>query len=290
MSDGQNNPRTPPITKPPAGSAPAPASSAPAEPPRRLLRCEPHGADLDRRRRRRAVVRGILPRRDARPLHRRRGRGRPRPVPTVSESQPSAEDYEEALEEILPAGAAVRAGAGVPESGKGYEGEVYIDISTSDVYLFKDGEWVNVGNIRASAAANLTGETGAAGEAGAHRRCDRRDRCERRTGHARHAALARPRRTRERDLRGRRRRLHRHRGRRSSTSAPAERGRCSVRRPLAPSRPDGDPGGLGAAISSRRGSRRAWSRQSCGHPVGRPGRRTGSRGGCRAARAGGPKA
>ncbi len=91
----------------------------------------------------------------------------PAPVPTVSESQPSAEDYEEALEEILPAGAAVRAGAGVPESGKGYEGEVYIDIATSDVYLFRDGEWVNVGNIRASAAANLTGETGAAGEAGA---------------------------------------------------------------------------------------------------------------------------
>ena len=86
------------------------------------------------------------------------------PAPTASETQPSTEDYEAALEEILPAGAAVRAGAGVPESGKGYEGEVYIDISTSDVYLFKDGEWVNVGNIRTSAAENLTGETGAAGE------------------------------------------------------------------------------------------------------------------------------
>ena len=90
----------------------------------------------------------------------------PVPVPTASDTQPSTEDYEAALEEILPAGAAVRAGAGVPEAGKGYEGEVYIDISTSDVYLFKDGEWVKVGNIRASAAENLTGETGAAGETG----------------------------------------------------------------------------------------------------------------------------
>lgn len=90
----------------------------------------------------------------------------PAPVPTASETQPSTEDYEAALEEILPAGAAVRAGAGVPESGKGYEGEVYIDISTSDVYLFKEGEWVQVGNIRASAAENLTGETGAAGATG----------------------------------------------------------------------------------------------------------------------------
>jgi hypothetical protein len=90
----------------------------------------------------------------------------PVPVPSVSESQPSTEDYEAALEEILPAGAAVRAGTGVPEAGKGYEGEVYIDISTSDVYLFKDGEWVKVGNIRASAAANLTGETGETGATG----------------------------------------------------------------------------------------------------------------------------
>ena len=61
----------------------------------------------------------------------------------------------------------MRAGAGAPESGKGYEGEVYIDIATSDVYLFRDGDWVQVGNIRASAAENLTGETGATGESGA---------------------------------------------------------------------------------------------------------------------------
>jgi hypothetical protein len=93
------------------------------------------------------------------------------PVETViaqpTETQPSPEDYEAALEEILPAGSAVRAGTGVPEAGKGYEGDVYIDISTSDVYLFQDGAWVKVGNIRTSAAENLTGETGAAGDTGA---------------------------------------------------------------------------------------------------------------------------
>lgn len=75
-------------------------------------------------------------------------------------------DYEAALEEILPAGSAVRAGTGVPEAGKGYEGDVYIDISNSNVYLFQDGEWTLVGNIRESAAVNLTGATGATGETG----------------------------------------------------------------------------------------------------------------------------
>lgn len=87
------------------------------------------------------------------------------PVPTTS--MPSTAEYASALEEILPAGSAVRAGTGVPETGKGYEGDVYIDISTSDVYVFRDGEWTLAGNIRESAAENLTGETGAEGAAGA---------------------------------------------------------------------------------------------------------------------------
>lgn len=87
------------------------------------------------------------------------------PVPPVEEVDEAA--YEEALEEILPAGSAVRAGTGAPEAGKGYEGDVYIDISTSDVFLFQDGDWTLVGNIRTSAAENLTGATGAAGETGA---------------------------------------------------------------------------------------------------------------------------
>ncbi|WP_232498938.1 hypothetical protein [Agromyces humatus] len=89
----------------------------------------------------------------------------PAPVPTIDEDDRAA--YEEAIEAILPAGAAVRAGTGVPESGKGFDGEVYIDISTSDVYLFQDGEWTLAGNIRAEAAENLTGATGAAGAPGA---------------------------------------------------------------------------------------------------------------------------
>ena len=94
--------------------------------------------------------------------------------PTAAAADADAHDrrdrraaYEEAIEEILPAGSAVRAGTGVPEAGKGYEGDVYIDISTSDVYLFQDGDWTLVGNIRTSAAENLTGATGAAGETGA---------------------------------------------------------------------------------------------------------------------------
>lgn len=86
------------------------------------------------------------------------------PTPVVSETP----DYEAVLAEILPAGSAVRAGSGSPESGKGYEGDVYIDILTANVYLFQD-DWTYVGNIRESAAANLTGatgETGAQGPAG----------------------------------------------------------------------------------------------------------------------------
>ncbi|ANJ28192.1 collagen-like protein [Agromyces aureus] len=87
------------------------------------------------------------------------------PTPTAVEADEVA--YEEAIEEILPAGSAVRAGTGVPEEGKGYEGDVYIDLGTSDVYLFQDGQWTAVGNIRTSAAENLTGATGATGEKGA---------------------------------------------------------------------------------------------------------------------------
>jgi hypothetical protein len=86
------------------------------------------------------------------------------PSPTAAEVDEAA--YEEALAEILPAGSAVRAGSGVPESGKGYDGDVYIDIATSDVYLFSDGDWALVGNIRTSAAEHLTGATGATGATG----------------------------------------------------------------------------------------------------------------------------
>jgi hypothetical protein len=79
----------------------------------------------------------------------------------------SSAEYVAAIEDILPAGSAVRAGTGVPEAGKGFEGDVYIDLATSDVYVFRDGSWVLAGNIRQNAAENLTGETGPAGETGA---------------------------------------------------------------------------------------------------------------------------
>jgi len=162
MSDGQNNPDTPPITKPPAGSPPAADGTATASPGVSRTALIWIGVAV-------VVLSFVASFLGATLARSADSADDAEPVPTSEPepSQPSTEDYEEALEEILPAGAAVRAGAGVPEAGKGYEGEVYIDISTSDVYLFKDGEWVKVGNIRASAAANLTGETGAAGEAGA---------------------------------------------------------------------------------------------------------------------------
>ena len=85
--------------------------------------------------------------------------------PSPEPSETVSPDYEEIIKEILPAGSAVRAGTGAPESGKGYEGDIYIDRATADVWLFQD-DWVWVGNIKTSAAENLTGETGAAGAPG----------------------------------------------------------------------------------------------------------------------------
>ena len=85
--------------------------------------------------------------------------------PAPSASATASPDYEEMLAEVLPAGSAVRAGSGPPESGKGYEGDVYIDIVSADVYLFQE-DWTWVGNLRAAAAENLTGEQGPQGEQG----------------------------------------------------------------------------------------------------------------------------
>jgi len=87
--------------------------------------------------------------------------------PTPTPTPLSSAEFVAAIEQILPAGSAVRAGTGTPEEGKGYEGDVYIDIATSDVYVFRDGSWVLAGNIRQNAAENLTGETGAPGASGA---------------------------------------------------------------------------------------------------------------------------
>ena len=175
MSDDQNS--TPPITKPPAGAqtpkAPAP-TAAPAPAPAGVSRTALIWIGVA------VVVLSFVASFLGATLARSNDANEAVPAPTASETQPSTEEYEAALEEILPAGAAVRAGAGVPESGKGYEGEVYIDISTSDVYLFKDGEWVHVGTSaprpprtsrarpvrRAKPAHRWTGETGAPGAPG----------------------------------------------------------------------------------------------------------------------------
>jgi hypothetical protein len=85
--------------------------------------------------------------------------------PTPEPEETTSPDYEAIIADILPAGSAVRAGTGAPESGKGYEGDVYIDRATADVWLFQD-DWVWVGNIKTTAAENLTGETGATGAQG----------------------------------------------------------------------------------------------------------------------------
>jgi hypothetical protein len=82
---------------------------------------------------------------------------------------PPAADTVVDEDEVLPAGADVRAGTGAPAAGYGSEGEVYLDLATADLYLFRDGGWVQVGNLRTAAAENLTGpqgEQGKQGEAG----------------------------------------------------------------------------------------------------------------------------
>jgi len=156
MSTGQNNPGTPPITKPSAAVAGgAPAQSAGVS--RTALIWIGVAVVLL------SFVAAFLGSWLARSTE---AAAEPTPTPTASPTYDPA-DYAEAIESILPAGAAVRVGTGVPAEGKGYEGELYINVLTSDVYVFRDGAWVQVGNIEESAAANLTGATGATGESGA---------------------------------------------------------------------------------------------------------------------------
>lgn len=71
---------------------------------------------------------------------------------------------------VLPAGSDVRAGTGTPSDAYGEDGDIFIDIETTGLYLHRDGSWMRFGDIRTAAAENLTGatgETGAQGEAGA---------------------------------------------------------------------------------------------------------------------------
>lgn len=108
----------------------------------------------------------------------------PAPAPTVTvepSPEPEAEaddaaevvDEAELVETVLPAGSDVRAGRGTPAAAYGDEGDVYIDLDSTGIYLRQDGGWTRVGDIRTAAAENLTGAqgekgaTGAQGEAGA---------------------------------------------------------------------------------------------------------------------------
>lgn len=90
----------------------------------------------------------------------------PTPTPSAEPTETTPPDYEAIVEDLLPAGSAVRAGVGAPESGKGYPGDVYINRENADVYVFED-DWVWVGNIKANAAENLTGAEGPQGTPGA---------------------------------------------------------------------------------------------------------------------------
>lgn len=92
----------------------------------------------------------------------------PLAAPT-STPEPSATvdpEFEDLIDEILPAGADVRAGTGAPDSGYGSVGDVYINLSNSDVYARRDDGWQRVGNIRADSAENLVGAQGEQGVPG----------------------------------------------------------------------------------------------------------------------------
>lgn len=96
------------------------------------------------------------------------GRGDASPTATVT-LEPSplpSDDYAEVIEEILPAGSAVRAGSGAPENGKGRDGDVYLDLQTSDVWTFRDGAWKRTANMREELAENIVIEQGATGPQG----------------------------------------------------------------------------------------------------------------------------
>ncbi|MBK7821982.1 MAG: hypothetical protein IPJ61_13155 [Tessaracoccus sp.] len=85
----------------------------------------------------------------------------PSPKPTDVSPEP---DKPEAV--VLPAGADVRAGIGVPDSAHGEEGDVFIDLESADVYVRGADGWRRAGNIRVSAVEHLTGEQGEQGKAG----------------------------------------------------------------------------------------------------------------------------
>ena len=81
----------------------------------------------------------------------------PSPEPSVSPEPTETDEPEKEEPVVLPAGADVRAGLGVPDSAHGEEGDVFIDLESADVYVRGADGWRRAGNIRTSALENLTG-------------------------------------------------------------------------------------------------------------------------------------
>lgn len=98
----------------------------------------------------------------------------PTPTPTATPEESDAplltDEQRAALEEavagILPVGSAIRVGTGVPPTDGGQVGDVYIDVTNSDVYVRRDAGWERVGNLRVDMAENLVGPEGAPGAPG----------------------------------------------------------------------------------------------------------------------------
>lgn len=77
-------------------------------------------------------------------------------TPELNDSEPST----------LPAGADVRAGAGIPDPAYGKEGDIFIDIETADVFVRTSDGWTHAMDIRTAARENLIGKQGKTGEQG----------------------------------------------------------------------------------------------------------------------------
>lgn len=90
----------------------------------------------------------------------------PEPSDTPMLDDDELAELEERIAEILPAGSAIRVGTGVPPEDRGIEGDVYINLTNSDVYVRRADGWERVGNLRVDMAENLTGPAGAPGSPG----------------------------------------------------------------------------------------------------------------------------
>ncbi|WP_404429284.1 hypothetical protein LG299_08750 [Microbacterium lacus] len=91
----------------------------------------------------------------------------PTPSPEPSEDPEIDEEaLEEIVSEIMPAGSAVRVGRGEPAADQGRVGDVYINLTNSDVFVLRESGWERVGNLRVDMAENLVGPEGAPGAPG----------------------------------------------------------------------------------------------------------------------------